>query len=376
MPTERMRILRKARALTAALAIAALGLAASASPAVALPADFWGVVPQGYPSLEQFQRLDRGGVESVRASIDWAAVQPRAGGPFDWSSVDSIVKGAVSAHLDVLPFLSGAPRWAVPEDHRYHSPENLPVRSGDQRSGWTRFVKAAVLRYGPRGSFWAENPEVPKRPIRVWQIWNEENFEYFVARPNPAEYGKLVKLSYGAIKGVDPGARIVLGGLFSKPKEATFRRKPPLAYFAADFLEQMYERTPGIKGRFNGVALHPYTGNYKYLTPYIEEVRDVLRANHDAGKQLWLTELGWSSEHPTHGNAFAKGPGGQKSQLTGAFRLLESHQRKWRIARVYWFSVEDQAGTCNFCGGSGLFGEGFVPKPAWYAYAHFAGGRP
>jgi hypothetical protein len=371
-----MWILRKARALTAALAISALALAASASTAAALPAHFWGVVPQAYPASEQFQRLDRGGVESVRASIDWGAVQTRAGGPFDWSGVDSIVKGAVAAHLDVLPFLSGAPSWAVPVDRRYGSPKNLPVRNGRQRSGWSRFAKAAVLRYGPRGSFWAENPEVPRRPIRVWQIWNEENFEYFVGRPNPAEYGKLVKLSYGAIKGADHGARIVLGGLFAKPKEATFRRRPPLAYFAADFLEQMYERTPGIKGKFNGVALHPYTGNYKYLAPYIEEVRDVLKKNRDAGKALWLTELGWSSEHPTRGNSFAKGLQGQARQLKGAFRLLKAHQRKWKIARVYWFSVEDQAGTCNFCGGSGLFGEGFAPKPAWYAYTHFAGGRP
>jgi polysaccharide biosynthesis protein PslG len=376
MPKERMWILRKARAIAVALAISALGLAAAAATAMALPPDFWGVVPQAYPTVEQFQRLERGGAESVRASISWGAVQPRAGGPFNWSAFDSIVKGAASAHLDVLPFLAGAPRWAVPEDRRYDSPKTLPVRNGRQRSGWTRFVEAAVLRYGPRGSFWAENPDVPRRPIRVWQIWNEENFEYFVAQPNPAEYGKLVKLSYTAIKGADPGAQIVLGGLFAKPKEATFKRRPPLAYFATDFLEQMYKSTPGIKGKFSGVALHPYTGSYKRLTPYIEEVRDVLKENHDAGKPLWLTELGWSSEHPTHGNSFAKGLQGQATQLKGAFRLLEAHQRKWRIARVYWFSVDDLAGACNFCDGSGLFGEGFKPKPAWYAYTQLAGGRP
>lgn len=376
MAKERKRNLRKARGLTAALAISALGLGAAAAPAAALPRDFWGVVPQAYPSAEQFQRLDRGGVESVRTSIDWASVQPRAGGPFDWSAVDSIVKGAASAHLDVLPFLFDAPGWAVPTNRRYDSPQTLPVRNGRQRSGWKRFVKAAVLRYGPRGGFWAENPGVPKRPIRVWQVWNEENFEYFVARPNPAEYGKLVKLSYAAIKGADHGARVLLGGLFARPKEATFKRKPPLAYFATDFLEGMYRSTPGIKGKFNGVALHPYTANYKRLRPYVEEVRDVLKGNRDAGKSLWLTELGWSSERPSHRNSFAKGARGQKAQLQGAFRLLKAHQRKWRIARVYWFSVEDQAGTCNFCGGSGLFGEGFQPKPAWYAYVHFAGGRP
>ena len=29
---------------------------------------------------------------------------------------------------------------------------------------------------------------------------------YFVASPNPAEYGQLVKLSYSALKAADPGA--------------------------------------------------------------------------------------------------------------------------------------------------------------------------
>jgi hypothetical protein len=33
-------------------------------------------------------------------------------------------------------------------------------------------------------------------------------------------------------------------------------------------------------------------------------------------------------------------------------------------------------GTCNFCDGSGLFGEGFIPKPSWKAFVRFSGGQP
>ena len=224
------------------------------------------------------------------------------------------------------------------------APSHLPV-SGVAGGAWKLFVQAAVARYGPKGSFWAENPVVPKRPIRTWQIWNEENFKYFVAQPNPAEYGKLVKLSYAAIKGVDPGAQILLGGLFARPKEALLTRKPPLAYFATDFLEQMYKRRPASRSKFNGVALHPYTTRYQELTPDIEELRAVLTHNHDAGKGLWITELGWSSKPPSPTNNFAKGTAGQAAQLKGAFSLLESKQAKWKIQRVFWFSVDDQAGS-------------------------------
>jgi hypothetical protein len=364
-----------------ALAIAASAAAVSAAPASALPGNFWGVVPQATPSVEQFQRLKRGGVDSVRIPISWSLAQPSPGAPLDFSDTDAVIARAAAARLELLPFVYDAPSWAVPQGVVPGSrgigraPRFLPVRNGVQRSGWKRFLAQAVLRYGPRGTFWAENPGLPKRAVRNWQIWNEANFKYFVVRPNPAEYGKLVKLSYAAIQAADPGARVILGGLFARPAEALIKRGPRQAYFAADFLQQMYRRMPGIKSKFDGISLHPYTGNYKRLVPYIEEVRRVLETNRDAGKGLWITELGWSSRPPTRGNSFAKGRRGQAAQLRGAFRLLRARQREWHVQRVYWFSVNDQVGSCNFCDGSGLFADGFVPKPAWKAYVGFAGGR-
>ncbi|HEX4670491.1 MAG TPA: glycosyl hydrolase [Solirubrobacterales bacterium] len=378
MSIERKSTMRNLRAWIAAVAVSVVALGASAASAEALPASFWGVVPQATPTLEQFQRLKRGGVDSIRTPIGWNAVQPESHGAFNWSGIDDVVKGATTAGIEVLPFLSGAPSWAVAHDPRFGSPVTLPVKTGAQRSGWTNFVKQAVRRYGPNGSFWAENPGVPKRPIRTWQIWNEENFKYFVARPNPADYGKLVNLSYAAIKGSDPAAQIVLGGMFATPIEATFKKRPPQAYFAADFLNRMYKSTPGIKSKFNAVALHPYTGHWQNLTEKIEEVRTALRENGDAGKKLWLTELGWSSGPPQSdgSNSFAQGPAGQARQLKGAFKLLERNQQKWKLQRVYWFSVDDDPGACNFCDGSGLFAKGFIPKRSWFAYVKFAGGTP
>ncbi len=96
------------------------------------------------------------------------------------------------------------------------APARLPV-SGTAATAWSNFLKAAVARYGPGGNFWTENPLVPDQPIKAWQIWNEPNFKYFVAKPNPTEYGKLVKLSSTAIKSVDPTAQVILAGLFAKP---------------------------------------------------------------------------------------------------------------------------------------------------------------
>ncbi len=370
------------RAWTAALA-ATMIFAVFASAAQALPASFWGATPQSSLTSEQFQRVGRGGVETVRIPIGWAAVQPSNNGQFDWSGFDNQIEEAAKAGIRVLPFLSGAPEWAVPgkvvsgTGGTLKAPARLPV-SGAGRTGWVSFLTAAVARYGPTGSFWSEHPGVPATPIRAWQIWNEPNFKYFIAKPNPAEYGKLVKVSYSALRAADPAAQVVLAGLFSRPKgsRTAAGKHKSLNWYASDFVSQMYKRTPGVKTRFNGVALHPYTIYAKELPEVTEEFRNVLTANRDGGKALWITELGWSSGKASGGNLFAKGPAGQAKELRTAFTLLRNKQARWKVKSVFWFSIDDAPGACNFCGASGLFGEGFVPKQSWYSYVRFAGGTP
>jgi hypothetical protein len=374
----KMRILR---ACSAAFAVTAI-FVVFASAAHALPAGFWGVVPQSHLTGEQFQRLGRGGVESIRIPVGWGSVQPTQGGAFDWSGFDNQVEEAAKAGIKVLPFLSGAPEWAVPMKTvpgagGLKAPARLPV-SAAARTGWVSFLTAAVARYGPTGSFWSEHPGVPKRPIRTWQIWNEPNFKYFIAKPNPAEYGKLVKISYTALRAADPGAQIVLAGLFSRPKGARTAsgKHKSLNWYASDFISQMYKTTPGVKTRFNGVALHPYTIRASELTPVTDEFRKVLTANGDGGKGLWMTELGWSSSKASSANQFAKGPAGQARELRTSFTTLRNKQVKWKVKSVFWFSVDDAPGACNFCDGSGLFAEGFQPKASWFSYVKFAGGTP
>jgi hypothetical protein len=373
------------RGRRAALLVLALSILAALAPgaaSAALPAGFWGVVPAGSATTEQLRTVKEGGVESVRVPINWSAVQSSPGALPDWSSVDPTVRAAVENGLSVLPFLSSPPQWAVSYEGiggGAQAPRSLPVQTAAQQAAWREFLRLAVFRYGPGGSFWTENPLLPERPIRIWQVWNEENYKYFAARPSPSQYGKLVVESYADLRSADAGARIVLGGMFIRPKDGNAKAKPgqiKRAYFAADFLERMYRTTPGVRGKFLAVALHPYSYSYKELTPQIEEVRAALKRERDAGRAIWLTELGWSSGHPDEANGnnkFEKGPQGQARELTDAFRLLRSKAAAWRIKRVYWFSLTDAPGTCNFCDGSGLFGEGFVPKPAWSAYKRLAG---
>jgi hypothetical protein len=363
-----------------ALAAALLASAAFAAPARAVPANFWGAVPQGPMTVANLERLKRGGVDSIRFAVDWTAIQKSPRAEIEWGGVDSTVEALAKAHLEPLPFLYGAPRWAVPivgvpgTGGGAKAPAHLPI-AGRAGQGWNAFARQAVERYGPQGKFWSENPGIPRDPIRTWQIWNEPNFKYFVARPNPGEYGRLVRNSAKAIRSRDRGANVLLAGLFARPGEAG-KFNPPRAYTAVEFLELMFKRTPGVAASFDAVSLHPYTTSYLTIPEEVEEVRALLRSRGAGDKNLWLTEIGWSSEAPSRGDAFAKGVNGQAAQLSGAFKLLRNNANRWRLKQVFWFSVDDLPGACNFCGGSGLFRKGFKPKPAWRNYVHFAGGRP
>jgi hypothetical protein len=386
MEGSMLKASRKTRALTAALAVV-LALGVFAASAAAVPAKFFGVVPQSTLSQEQFTTLKQGGVKEMRVALLWGAIQPTRGGAPQWAEFDSIVERASKSGIELLPFIVSTPTWAVPNTSvpgapGAQAPARLPV-AGSAGTAWSSFLKAAVARYGPNGTFWSENPTVPAKPINDWQIWNEPNFKYFVAKPNPAEYGKLVKLSSTAIKSVDPTAQVILGGLFAKPAGARYLKGKKVMhatspnYFGSYFLEQMYKTNAGIKSSFQGVALHPYVARYRQLPSEIEELRGVMTRAGDGAKGLWVTELGWSSEAPQGpSNVFAVGSAGQARELKGAFTLLKADAAKFRIQRVYWFSVDDAPETCNFCNGSGLFRKGFVPKKSWTEFTKFTGGTP
>ena len=151
-----------------AAALACLGLLASAASAsAAVPSDFWGVVPQSTPTAAQFERLEAGGVDAIRVGIPWAAVQSSEGAKPDWSGVDPLVKGAALAGIEVLPFLSGAPAWAVESVNvggGVDAPKTLPVKTAAQRDAWSEFLRLAVVRYGPEGSLWSANPRPARAP--------------------------------------------------------------------------------------------------------------------------------------------------------------------------------------------------------------------
>ena len=367
------------RRLTTALLLAALavGLFAttqgSATSTPRPPVDFFGIGPQLPFSDTDASYMRAGGIESVRMLVPWGAIQPTAKGGYDWSGIDAQVAIAARHGLRVLPFVFGTPRWLA------HKETTLPVDTGRERAAWTAFLQATVKRYGPGGEFWVQHaPGVVKYepaigtelPIRTWQIWNEANFFYFAYPVSPQRYAKLLKISSPAIKAVDPGAKILLTGLFGKPTAHGARGMP-----AADFLSALY-RIPGVKNSFDAIALHPYAVDTETLEEIVEGVHEVTTENHDR-PPLYITEMGWGSQNDFNTVAFEQGIQGQVRELRGAYGYLIENQRRLNLKGVYWFSWKDLPESCTFCDSVGLFKAGarFKPKPAWHAFVALTGGR-
>jgi hypothetical protein len=166
---------------------------------------------------------------------------------------------------------------------------------------------------------------------------------------------------------VDRRATVVIGGLYGRPKL-------PKTFYATGFLKRLY-KIKGIKSSFDAVGLHPYAHDVADMRTLIVGIRSIMRKARDSRSRIYLDEFGWGSGLGQ--TSYEKGPQGQKRALAGAYKTLISHQRRWRVARTYWFSWDDvPPPACFYCTNSGLFRVDGTPKPAWYSFVKFSHGKP
>jgi hypothetical protein len=319
------------RLLVAALALTLV----AASPSVAgakrrVPDGFYGVmwgggVTQARASAQddQWGVMAASGVESVRTVFSWPAAQREPHGPIDFYETDSLVARAVRHRIRLLPVVIYTPRWAAQNHRAGGSPPRNP-------HDYAVYLRALVRRYGPTGTFWRERPELPKRPLREWQIWNEPQLSsYWNVRRGrygyPGGFGKLLKAAYGAVKRADRGARVVLPGLTS----ASWRE-----------LDLLYRRAH-IRRYFDVAALHPFTRQPRNTVRLVRLFRAVMRRNGDFGKRIYVTELTWSAARRRsrlrHWQRFlVTTDRGMARNLAAAFRGLVGAHRRLGIGRVFW----------------------------------------
>jgi hypothetical protein len=216
--------------------------------------------------------------------------------------------------------------------------ENYTAPTTDaERAEFGSFAAATARRYGPNGSFWA-TCRCTARPVRVWEVWNEENITEFWDQPDAAQYARLLQAVRSKLREVDSGARIMVGGL---------------AYggtgISADgFLKTVIE-TAGPNS-FDALALHSYhfvagngvsavAGTVGTLEKYAGT-----RANGAPRQQVWINEFGHRTDLDdpnTSANEELASEPAQRDWLNVFLDGVLAHRADWNLGPVSWYSVRD-----------------------------------
>lgn len=347
---------------TAAL-VAALTLTAASAQA-ATPASFYGVSSQTALEPPEYAMMGEGGVGTLRAIMNWAAIDPSAADDYNWADFDATVAESARNGIEVLPFIFATPLWVSQlEGAKCKGAKCAIYPPRKKKAGlvaWNKFVGDAVARYGPNGEFWTLNPGLPQLPVRNWQIWNEMNSKTFYRpKPSPKRYAKLLSSAADAIRAGDPGAQIILGGM---PALDGAKKAVPGPEYLADFY-----KVKGVKKDFDGVGLHPYGAKLKKVKNQVLRFNDEIKRAKDKRVGRWITEIGAGSA--SRGNPLNIGKKRQARLLTDVYKYFKRSSNKLKIKNVTWFSWRDsKAKICAWCPSSGLVTKSLASKPSWKAF--------
>jgi putative glycosyl hydrolase len=353
--------------LVVVLAALALPLCA-ASTAEAARTEFFGIA-QGALDAPDAQQMADIGVRTERFQLKWREVESTKGS-YDWTARDWLVGALASRGIRPVPFVWGSPQWVGTG-----AAARPPIDSAADVQAWQTFLKAAVARYGPGGSYWANGyrqrfgADATPLPVQSWQVWNEPNLKkYFspgaTVEQSAQKYARLLGISHDAIKSRDPNARIVLAGMPGYGDVTAWK-----------FLNNLYQIS-GFKSDFDAAALHPFAPNLDELRREIVQFRGAMTSHADGPTPLWITELAWGSGEPDQ-FGLNKTPTGQRDLLISAYKLILQNRSAWNVQRLFWFLWHDPppgsyyATLCSICGTAGLVDHTRSPKLAYYAFRDF-----
>jgi hypothetical protein len=393
-----------------ALSLIALAAAAPSAGAVA-PADFYGMTTAGQLTTDsEAAEMQRLGIHMVRLNIVWRDFQQSNcsdGGVtgMNFSTFDARVQRAAEHNLTVLGNFYGTRLPTKAECGNGADLHQFPVKGTQLYTDYTfaesggfkgGFVWQVVQRYGQNGSFWAEHPGLPQHPIKIWEVWNEENLKG--NNPGgesiqPQSYSKLlidtsstIKKAQEVLIGQNPyniGTRVLLGGLWGDSQYSNGKTFdwPLEKYMKAIYNEPSGYTAAQAHAAFDGYSYHPYRlhGNDSNVEETISGTVPVRANLGDSGKSLWITEIGWQV-------AFGEGFGLPSynaeqvgSMLNAVLSWTYNNQAYLNAQYVAPYDYQDASNPCTNEVGcwdehSGIRDSSGKERPAWCAISNLING--
>jgi Bacterial Ig domain len=221
------------------------------------------------------------------------------------------------------------------------------------------------------GTFASHMAQGPNGGAAGYEVWNEEDeTQFWGAAVDAGRYAAILKAAYPALKAGDPGAKVLLG---------------PLTGNNYGFLSQVY--AAGAGGSFDAAAVHtdtaclvdPPSSFYRengqvarFTFLGFRTVHDVMVANGQGNKPIWMTELGWTTATSTCGRGMWAGqkPAGvseaqQAANLREAYHCLAGYPY---VETGLWFTLKDTSGHGDELDHYGLQRIDSSHKPSWDAF--------
>ena len=225
------------------------------------------------------------------------------------------------------------------------------------------------------GTFASRMASGPSGGAAAYEVWNEEDeTQFWGAAVDAGRYAAILKAAYPALKAGDPGAKVLLG---------------PLTGNNYGFLQQVY--AAGAGGSFDAAAVHtdtaclvdPPSSYYRengqvarFTFLGFRTVHDVMVANGQGDKPIWMTELGWTTATSTCGRGMWAGqkPAGvseakQAANVREAYHCLAGYPY---VEHALWFTLNDSSGNGEELDHYGLQRLDSSHKPAWDAFRSVA----
>ena len=277
------------------------------------------------------QLVQDAGFRWVKQEFAWREIEGAGKGQFDWSRTDRVMDQIDAHGLKVIVRLGVQPQWAGGGYPEVGPPTNL--------QDFADFAAAVATRYKGR--------------VDAYQVWNEPNLarEWGNRPPNAAEYTQMLKVTYQAIKAVDPYPIIISAGL------APTSRNDDIARPDTYYVQEMYDA--GAKPYFDALGAHgagfkspPETdpaevartpglanpGDFENNVPeelrrvycfrHVEDVRAVMVRNGDTDKRIVLLEFGWTID-PRPDSPY-------KWHAVSAEEQDQYFQRAYAYAKEHW----------------------------------------
>ena len=246
--------------------------------------------------MNEVEKLE---MEWVKIQARWEVIEPEPD-QYDWAALDMGVEEASARGIKVLLSVVTAPDWAREPGVNLaeHGPPEDPQMFAD-------FVAKILERYQGK--------------VQAIEVWNEQNLdrEWTSVRglqTGPADYMEMLRLSYQAIKGIDPGVVVISGALAPTGLDNRVNAWDDFNYMDAMIQNGLLNYSDCVGAHHNGINVPPsYTWDAvpndpgaQFRGPFDNPHHSwsfrstlqgyALRVQQAGGDQkLCVTEFGWAS---------------------------------------------------------------------------------